>query len=184
MAARGEVDEAAARGALARVLASDGFRASPRLAAFLGFVVERTLAGESGALKGYTIATGALGRPAAFDPQADPIVRVEAGRLRRALAGYYAGPGHDDPVIITVPRGRYVPRFEPALSRAAAPAPHAVTSRGLRSRAAAMIGFALGVLAATVLPPRDLPNLFALAWQAQAFNAPSGGAPATGAARP
>jgi hypothetical protein len=83
---------AAVREALERVCASEGFRKAPQLAAFLRYVVERTLAGDAASLKGYSIATEALGRGPDFDPQSDPIVRVEAGRLRRTLEGYYAGP--------------------------------------------------------------------------------------------
>src|SRR5215210_4131057 len=88
------------RAALARVVASEPFRHAPRLVAFLTYVVEKTLSGEAAAIKGYTIATQALGRSHDFDPQTDPIVRVEAGRLRRALQTYYAGEGADDPVRI------------------------------------------------------------------------------------
>jgi len=101
------------RAALERVLASADFSASPRLAAFLRFVVEATLDGRAEAIKGYTIAVEALGRPTSFDPQADPIVRVEATRLRRALERYYATQGTEDPVVIDIPKGGYVPRFLP-----------------------------------------------------------------------
>jgi tetratricopeptide (TPR) repeat protein len=101
----------AIRATLARMLAASPFRQAPQLAAFLRFVVEATLAGEPNRIKGYTIATQALGRSADFDPSIDPIVRVEAGRLRRALARYYAGEGRDDPVIIDMQRGGYVPTF-------------------------------------------------------------------------
>src|SRR5215213_5811144 len=104
--------EAEIRAVLARVLASPPFQSAPQLAVFLTFVVEKRLAGEAASIKGYTIATQALGRPEDFDPQADPIVRVEAGRLRRVLAAYYEGPGRADPVRILVPRGGYVPSFE------------------------------------------------------------------------
>ena len=72
------------RAGLDRVLVSDAFRAAPQLSAFLSFVVERTVEGRAAELKGYTIAVEGLGRPADFNPQLDPIVRVEAGRLRRA----------------------------------------------------------------------------------------------------
>jgi tetratricopeptide (TPR) repeat protein len=102
----------ALRTALARIAASEPFRHAPRLVAFLTFVVEKTLAGEAAALKGYTIATQALGRPDDFDPQADPIVRVEAGRLRRALQTFYDGEGADDLVRISIPVGSYVAVFE------------------------------------------------------------------------
>ncbi len=100
------------RAGLVRILASDAFRAAPQLSAFLGFIVERAVAGRGHELKGYTIAVEAFGRSADFDPQSDPIVRVEAGRLRRALAQYYAGEGIGDPVRITIPVGAYVPAFE------------------------------------------------------------------------
>jgi hypothetical protein len=81
------------------------------LTSFLNFVVGATLAGRGDRLKGYTIGVEALGRAASFDPQTDPIVRVGATRLRAALARYYAGEGIDDPVIIDMPPGHYVPRF-------------------------------------------------------------------------
>jgi hypothetical protein len=108
------------RAALARVLASPLFQGSPKLAAFLRFVVEEKLAGQSERIKGYTIGIEALGRGQNFDPQADPIVRVEAGRLRRTLDAYYVGAGIDDPMVITLPVGSYVPIF--ALRKSAAPA--------------------------------------------------------------
>jgi hypothetical protein len=97
--------------ALGRVLASGVFRACPRLASFLRFIVESEVAGRGGRLKGYTIGVEALGRLDDFDPQSDPIVRVEAGRLRSALGRYYSGEGAGDPLVIEVPRGQYVPRF-------------------------------------------------------------------------
>ncbi len=93
--------------ALRRVLVSEEFKTSPQLAAFLSFSVSRTLDGRGALLKAYTVATEVLGRHADFDPQTDPIVRVEATRLRRALEHYYLGEGRDDPVRITMPRGGY-----------------------------------------------------------------------------
>ena len=102
-------EAAAVRMALDGLLASETFRASPQLAAFLRFVVEATLRGESGRIKGYTIGVEALGRPENFDPQIDPIVRVEATRLRRTLDRYYAGPGAADPIVFEMTRGSYVP---------------------------------------------------------------------------
>ena len=99
------------RGALSRLVASSTFRASPRLATLLRFVVERVLAGGGGRLKGYTIAVEAFGRAPDFDSQIDPIVRVEAGRLRRRLERYYAGEGAGETVWIELPRGGYVPVF-------------------------------------------------------------------------
>lgn len=71
------------------------------------FVVEQTLAGEGDRLKGYTVAIEVFDRPADFDSQSDPLVRVEAGRLRRRLIEYYAEEGRADPVKIELPRGGY-----------------------------------------------------------------------------
>lgn len=99
------------RAALERMAASEAFRGSPQLVAFLRYVVEATLRGAADRIKGYTIAVEALGRAEDFDPQADPIVRVEAMRLRRALARYYDNGGKHDPVAIDLPLGNYVPTF-------------------------------------------------------------------------
>jgi len=96
---------------LSRIVGSSTFRDSYRLTSFLSFIVETTLAGNGSKLKAYTIAVEALGRGADFDPQTDPIVRVEAVRMRQALARYYSGIGRDDPLVIEVPRGSYVPAF-------------------------------------------------------------------------
>jgi hypothetical protein len=73
--------------------------------------VEAVLAGKGGAIKSYTIAVEALQRGESFAPARDPIVRVEAGRLRKALARYYGGAGGGRPVLIDLPLGSYVPVF-------------------------------------------------------------------------
>jgi hypothetical protein len=99
------------RRAIERIAASDVFVRSPQLGAFLRFVAEAVLQGKAGRIKAYTIGIKVLRRDIKFDPQLDPIVRVEATRLRRAIERYYAGPGADDPVIVDLPRGSYVPTF-------------------------------------------------------------------------
>ena len=96
--------------ALSRVIASDQLRDSPQLTAFLRFVVEATLRGQSHLIKEYTVAVEALGRGENFDPHTDPIVRIAAGRLRRSLERYYADDGVNS-VVIDIPRGHYVPTF-------------------------------------------------------------------------
>lgn len=99
------------RVALERVTGSAAFRSSPQLVAFLRYIVETTLKGEADRIKAATIGTDAFGRPSGFDSQRDPIVRVEAQRLRRALTVYYEAAGADDSILIEVPRGGYVPVF-------------------------------------------------------------------------
>ena len=78
--------EEAIRQQLAKILISSQFFNAPNLQNFLRFLVDKTLAGESGDIKGYTVATQVLGRKADFDPNLDPIVRIMAGRLRRPLS--------------------------------------------------------------------------------------------------
>lgn len=109
------------RAALGHMAVSEAFRGSPQLVAFLRYVIEATLRGEQDRIKGYTIAVEALGRGDDFNPQDDPIVRVEATRLRRALARYYENGGKQDPVQIDLPLGSYVPVFR-RCALAAAPA--------------------------------------------------------------
>jgi hypothetical protein len=110
------------RAALGSMAASEAFRGSPQLISFLRYVVEATLRGEQDRIKGYTIAVEALGRGDDFDPQDDPIVRVEAMRLRRAIQKYYANGGKDEPLQIDLTVGSYVPVFRRAIA-APAPAP-------------------------------------------------------------
>jgi hypothetical protein len=110
------------RVALKLILMNTVFSHSPKLTAFLSYVVETTLEGHSDRLKAYTIALDGLGRGADFNSETDAIVRVHAIRTRRALQRYYASAGAEDPVIIDLPRGRYVPAFSrrPLCSRSAA----------------------------------------------------------------
>jgi hypothetical protein len=101
------------RAALDRALASVTFRNSDRLSRFLRFVVERTLAGAGEQLKEYSTGIEVFGRPSSYDPRLDPVVRLEARRLRTKLLQYYDSEGRDDPVRIEVPKGGYSAVFLP-----------------------------------------------------------------------
>ncbi|MGH6916533.1 MAG: hypothetical protein ACREJ0_02410, partial [Geminicoccaceae bacterium] len=101
------------RRGLERILASPGFDASARNRRFLEHIVEETLAGRADRLKGLSIAIDVFGRDATIDPQHDPVVRIEAAKLRRSLERYYLVAGQDDPIRIDIPKGTYVPTFEP-----------------------------------------------------------------------
>jgi len=139
--------------ALEKVVSSTFFRKSSQLSSLLRYVVGAAIQGRQ--LKAYTVAIDALGRTPGFDAQLDPIVRVEATRLRRALANYYAGPGANDSLIIELPRGTYVPTFrrlrndiEPSntlKSRIHNVAAH-FSSREMRTLAAVVLLAALGIL--------------------------------------
>jgi Tol biopolymer transport system component len=100
----------AVRAELDRILAGDTFRRTERLSAFLKFIVERTLAGEGDSLKEQIIAVGLYGKEPDFNTAADPIVRVDARRLRDHLREFYAAhPG--SAVVISLPKGSYTPNF-------------------------------------------------------------------------
>lgn len=104
-------DSRAIREQLERLLASTDFAASDRSRKFLRYVVEETLDDRAERIKAYSVAISVFGRDESFDGQNDPVVRIEAGRLRRALERYYLLSGRDDPVVIDIPKGGYVPAF-------------------------------------------------------------------------
>jgi tetratricopeptide (TPR) repeat protein len=106
---------------LRKVLEYHDFISAPQLSAFLTYVVEQTLQGAQDRIKAYSIATEALGRPPSFDPQQDPIVRVQARRLRQTLQAYYSAAGADAPMRIVLHAGSYVPRFESGAGLTARP---------------------------------------------------------------
>jgi len=111
LAAQCGVAECDARAALDRVLADSQFHATERHRKLLRYLVDEFFAGRSGQVKAYTIAIDVFGRPASFDPATDPIVRVEASRLRAALTQYYETAGEKERLRIELPKGNYVPHF-------------------------------------------------------------------------
>ena len=124
------LDREAALQQLGRILASNAFERSNRARELLRFLVERTVEGDTDRLKEYTLGTQALGRRESFDPRTDPIVRAEASRLRARLELYYAAEGRSDPLIITLPKGSYVPVFD--LARVDVPQVHMTPIDGPR----------------------------------------------------
>jgi Tol biopolymer transport system component len=108
-------EESQVRDQLARVLASSAFTRSGRMQQFLRFIVVKVLEGQHDVLKESYIGTTVFDREPSYDPKVDPIVRVEARRLRSKLESYYQNEGHADPVIIRVPKGGYLPVFEAAV---------------------------------------------------------------------
>jgi serine/threonine-protein kinase len=97
---------------LDRVMSSDEFRKCPQLVRFLRFAVREAFSGRGGGSKERLIGMEVFGRPADYDAGSDPVVRVEARRLRRKLAEYYAKQGREDPIEIRLPKGGYLPTFE------------------------------------------------------------------------
>ena len=96
---------------LQKMLASKDFETSSRNRRFLAFVVEETLASRSNRIKAYNVALAVFDRSSDFDPLTDPIVRIEASRLRRSIEHYYLTGGLADRVRIAMPKGSYVATF-------------------------------------------------------------------------
>src|SRR5215470_17536742 len=112
------------RSHLERVLSSAGFARNERLSRFLRFVVEEQLVGRGGEIKESLIAVEVFGRKPGYNPRQDPVVRIEAGKLRARLAEYYASEGSPDAWIIDLPKGGYAPVFQargPASDRTGRP---------------------------------------------------------------
>ncbi len=119
------------RAALQRLLASTDFPASARNRKFLAYITETTIEGRPDEISGYKVATEAFGRPARFNPTTDPIVRIEAGKLRRDLEVYYLKSGAGEEIGISLPRGGYVPAFHRRAAGAARHAPPSLDPRGI-----------------------------------------------------
>ena len=107
---RRELPDSIVRAQLERILASEVFSRSQQLRRFLSFIVEQRLADQSHSLKESVLAHELYGKGTDFDGGADPVVRVDARRLRDKLREYYEG--RSDPVLISLPKGSYVPVFE------------------------------------------------------------------------
>jgi hypothetical protein len=95
-----------------RITSSSTFATSPRLIQFLRFCVTTSLEGQCDQLKESTIAVSVFGRPPDYDPRLDPIVRVNARRLRDKLERFYETEGQHETIFIEIRKGGYVPRFE------------------------------------------------------------------------
>ena len=122
-----QADKAAILAQLELLLVHPLFFQSKRYPALLRFVVEQTLEGNADQVKERSIGMDVFGRPPGYDANADPVVRVTAGEIRKRLAQYYYDPTHSDEIRIELPTGSYVPVFqrltEPVNPPAALPAP-------------------------------------------------------------
>jgi len=98
---------------LERLLANPFFSHSRRFPAFLRYVVEKTLAGETEHLKERTLGIEIFSKGPDYDTAVDPIVRVTAAEIRKRIALYYQEPGHEREFRLSLPAGSYVPQFHP-----------------------------------------------------------------------
>ncbi|MBY5786698.1 hypothetical protein HFN62_23595 [Rhizobium leguminosarum] len=105
------VSEDRARVETERLLADPRLHVSDRHRAFLRYITDALFEGRSDTVKAYSVAIDVFNRPASFDPSSDPIVRIEATRLRETLQKYYEDLGDEPGARLDIPRGRYVPVF-------------------------------------------------------------------------
>jgi hypothetical protein len=160
----------AQRAELEAVLHSEYFTRAPKLAQLLSYLCQKLFDGQARQIKEYSVGVEVFDRGPSFDQNADSIVRVEANRLRKRLAAYYAGEGATHRLHINIPLGQYVPEFLTPAQRTSAghpapTAPHAAGRSGLMRAATRQvekwmpftgrrIWWSLGVLALLIaLPP-------------------------------
>ena len=143
-----EISSVAVREHLDRILASKEFVHSGSLSRFLAYSVEKAIDGDPGSLKESLLGTQLFGRGDSFDPRIDPIVRVQAGKLRTRLQRYYEGEGRSDTLVIEFPKGGYVPVFH---ARTEPPPPADTPLAGRRPHSGWMIVAGMGLLAAVVV---------------------------------
>lgn len=96
---------------LQRILQTRPFARAEKKARFLEFVTDQTLRGNADKLNEYVIGIEIYERGKEFDPQVDPIVRVQAHQIRGLLQKYYEGDGKEHPLRLELPAGHYIPEF-------------------------------------------------------------------------
>jgi Tol biopolymer transport system component len=149
-----DLSEAAIRAELDSILASEVFSRSQHLRRFLSFIVEQRLAGEEHSLKESVLAHELYGKGTDFDGGMDPVVRVDARRLRDKLREYYEG--RSDPVVISLPKGTYIPVFHanavsPIQTVPVAPSEPRRAARRERGRARIAVGAVTAAAAAIAI---------------------------------
>ncbi|MGA8044231.1 MAG: hypothetical protein WCA37_15650 [Terracidiphilus sp.] len=180
-------DPVAIREQLGRLVAHPLFANSKRYPALLTYVVEQTLLGNTADLKERSIGIEVFGRSPSYDANADPVVRITAGEVRKRLSQYYYDPSHTGELTIELPIGSYVPVFraqeppapEPAQTvetlhaADSAHAAHAASVRPWRLRWAVVVAFILiaGIAGVDLgrhyppVPPPPKPSNIDLFWQ-------------------
>lgn len=95
-----------------RVVTSSTFEKSPKLRAFLHYVCRCAIENEPAAATEQQIGIHVFSRSPGYNPNEDNIVRSQARLLRLKLEHHFAHEGKDEPTVITIPKGRYLPAFE------------------------------------------------------------------------
>ena len=151
----------AVREELRRIVSSAEFADAGRLVRFLTFAVEEALAGRGGMLKESVIGVEVFGRAAGYDPKVDPIVRVQARRLRAKLEAWYQAGGQSSAIRISLPKGGYAPDFgAPPAAEPSADATPAPVARRLSTTTLLVAGTVVLAAVAVVLAiPRNKPAI-------------------------
>jgi TolB-like protein len=147
-----KIEAGAIRSQLEKVLASEIMAGSEQLKRLLRTTVDRALGGDTDGLKEYSLGVEAFDRPTAYDPKLDPIVRVQARRLRAKLDEYYSSAGATDDIRIEMPKGGYAPVFTRREAAPVAPARESRLRLGL-----ALLGFVAMITAAVWWLTRPVP---------------------------
>ncbi|HVC47054.1 MAG TPA: hypothetical protein VND90_07380 [Terracidiphilus sp.] len=150
-------DHARIREQLARLVTHPLFANSKRYPALLAYTVEQTLQGNAAELKERCIGTEVFGRPPDYDANADPVVRITAGEVRKRLSQYYYDDAHQGEIVVELPIGSYVPVFrmprsapEPVALRPE-PAPAAVPTQVIhRVHSLVWAGWVAGIVMVTL----------------------------------
>jgi serine/threonine-protein kinase len=147
-----DVDHSLVDEMVERILGTDGFRRSERLAALLRYLVRRRRTDPGVAVKEYEIGLDVFGRPVTYDPRTEPVVRVTMRELRNRLATYFAGAGAAEPFRIEVPKGTYRVVLRAAEAHRPAPNPEMPGVPATRPAATGRpLGWLVSVTAATVV---------------------------------
>jgi hypothetical protein len=123
-----ELSAAKHRELLSRIVASPAFVRSERLCSLLIYVCDMTLKGRGDEINEQKIGQAVFGRSRDYDSTIDGIVRTQASRLRQRLEQYFSDEGAHEAVQIVIPRGGYVPVFEPRSTQAPEPEPPNISS--------------------------------------------------------
>jgi len=111
------LDEDARWQLVQRIIASEGFQRASQLRSILVYATRLAILRPSEVLSEYEVACKILGRRPDFNPANDNIVRAQFSHLRNKLKHYFDTEGREEPLILTFPRGSYLPAFAPGTDR-------------------------------------------------------------------
>ncbi|WP_156785076.1 hypothetical protein [Terriglobus roseus] len=114
-----------------RIVLSSAFAKSPRLSHFLRYICNEEEEGRQDRISEQSIGIAVFGRSPDYDSNADSIVRSHASRLRHRLREYFETEGVSEPIVLTIPKGSYIPRFEPRNAAPTLPTEPEQTARSL-----------------------------------------------------